>query len=267
MTHAEIEELLGAYALDAVDPDEARAVEEHLASCPRCRAEVAAHREVAAMLGNAGGEAPEGLWERIAGGLDADVAELPPLGSVRGGPQHGGPDGARRGPESPGRVGSAWRRPLALSLGAVAAALAVVVGLLAAQVTSLNDQVSTISSALGANGIAQLAALAAADPSHHSVQLTSSDGRGSAVLVALPSGQAYWITEGALRALPAGRTYQLWALANGRVVSIGLLGGSPKDVPVQVASNMTRFMVTAEPLGGATQPTSAIVLQGRVHGI
>ncbi len=34
MAHHEIEELLGAYALDAVDADEARLVEDHLADCP-----------------------------------------------------------------------------------------------------------------------------------------------------------------------------------------------------------------------------------------
>jgi len=35
-----IEELLGAYALDAVDANEKRAVEEYLANNPRARAEV-----------------------------------------------------------------------------------------------------------------------------------------------------------------------------------------------------------------------------------
>ena len=83
MTHVEIEELLGAYALDAVDEDERREVEEHLATCPRCRGEVAAHREVAAMLGNATGEgpavAPENLWDRIAASLQE---EPPALASV-----------------------------------------------------------------------------------------------------------------------------------------------------------------------------------------
>jgi anti-sigma factor RsiW len=66
MTHAEITELLGAYALDAVSPEEAAAIEQHLAECPRCRAEVAAHREVAGVLGNLSGTAPAGLWNRIA---------------------------------------------------------------------------------------------------------------------------------------------------------------------------------------------------------
>ena len=73
-THDEIEELLGAYALDAVDPDERELVETHLATCPRCCAEVEDHVEVAALLGNSGGDAPDGVWERIA----STLVEVPP---------------------------------------------------------------------------------------------------------------------------------------------------------------------------------------------
>ena len=44
MDHDAIAELSGAYALDAVTPDEARAVEEHLAGCAACGALVAESR-------------------------------------------------------------------------------------------------------------------------------------------------------------------------------------------------------------------------------
>ena len=50
--HTDVEGLLGAYALDAVDPEETERIEAHLADCPRCRAEVDRHREVAAAIGN-----------------------------------------------------------------------------------------------------------------------------------------------------------------------------------------------------------------------
>ena len=63
-THEEVAELLGAYALDAVGPDEVVMIETHLEVCPRCRAEVAAHREVAAVLAYGGATAPDGLWAR-----------------------------------------------------------------------------------------------------------------------------------------------------------------------------------------------------------
>ena len=74
--HDEIAELLGAYALDAVEPDEAALVEDHLRECPRCAAEVAEHREVAAMLAHSGAPAPEGIWERIVEGLEEPPPEI-----------------------------------------------------------------------------------------------------------------------------------------------------------------------------------------------
>jgi anti-sigma factor RsiW len=77
MDHTEIESLLGAYALDAVSPEEAAEIEEHLRTCPRCRA------EVAALLGGGGAEAPAGIWDKISAELgegehvaDLDAARL-----------------------------------------------------------------------------------------------------------------------------------------------------------------------------------------------
>ncbi len=69
-TEAEIEELLGAYALDALEPEEAALVEEHLRTCVRCSAEVARHHEVAGLMANSGGDAPGELWDRIAERLE-----------------------------------------------------------------------------------------------------------------------------------------------------------------------------------------------------
>lgn len=51
---------LGGYVLAALDPLEARAVEGHLAGCPRCRAELAQLRNAHAVLG---GVPPEALLE------------------------------------------------------------------------------------------------------------------------------------------------------------------------------------------------------------
>ena len=70
MTPDELEALLGAYALDAVDDDERREVEAYLAVDPRARAEVETHREVATLMAFGGAPAPEGLWDRIADSLE-----------------------------------------------------------------------------------------------------------------------------------------------------------------------------------------------------
>jgi anti-sigma-K factor RskA len=50
MDHDAIAELSGAYALDAVTPDEARTIEEHLAGCATCRALVADLRSTVRVL-------------------------------------------------------------------------------------------------------------------------------------------------------------------------------------------------------------------------
>ena len=83
-TDAELDELLGAYALDAVDPDERLAVEDYLRINPRARAEVAEHREVAAQLAFEGSEAPPHLWSSIEGALDGSQPEVSWLSSLAG---------------------------------------------------------------------------------------------------------------------------------------------------------------------------------------
>jgi anti-sigma-K factor RskA len=75
LTHRQIQDLLGAYALDAVDPDEGEVVELHLRECPRCRAEVEDHRETAAMLAHVGAPAPAGVWNKIAAQLEEDAPD------------------------------------------------------------------------------------------------------------------------------------------------------------------------------------------------
>ncbi|MBO0732195.1 MAG: zf-HC2 domain-containing protein, partial [Acidimicrobiaceae bacterium] len=80
LTHDEITELLGAFALDAVEPDEAEAIESHLRTCPRCREEVRSLQGAAAALAAPGGEAPPGVWDGIAAQIEppATASPMPP---------------------------------------------------------------------------------------------------------------------------------------------------------------------------------------------
>lgn len=48
--HRELQSLLGAFALGAVDAEETRRVEAHLVDCPVCREEVAGYLEVTGLL-------------------------------------------------------------------------------------------------------------------------------------------------------------------------------------------------------------------------
>ena len=75
----EYDELLGAYALHSTELSEREAVQAHLAECPRCRAEVKLHHEMAALLCSAGSQAPPGLWGRIV----RAISEHPPGPTLR----------------------------------------------------------------------------------------------------------------------------------------------------------------------------------------
>src|ERR1700752_1180456 len=98
------------YALDALDADEEREFEEHLASCERCREELASLREATAALayGAEGPTPPPELKQRI---LAEAKAERPNVVSF---PQ-------RR----------SWTAPLAAA-AAIAAAVVIGVGVYAA---------------------------------------------------------------------------------------------------------------------------------------
>ena len=59
MSHTDYQELLTAYALDAIDPDDGQALGEHLATCEECRDELIALREAGGLLAHASpAEAP-----------------------------------------------------------------------------------------------------------------------------------------------------------------------------------------------------------------
>ena len=247
LSHDESAELLGAYALDAVEPEEREAIERHLQECPRCRAEVADHTTVASFMGSAGGPAPEGLWDRIAGSLDEAPPEL------------------RLAPVVPLEE---RRRSVSLRLGAaVAAVAAAVIAVLGAQVVRLNDQVDEVA-ARSANPEASVlaaAARAAVDPEARRVTLRSPEGRITTQAVVLRDGSGFLFADD-LPTLSDDRTYQLWALAGGQKISAGVLGSRPRVVAFKYApSELAGLAVTAEDIPGVTETNNAPVVLGNVQ--
>ena len=176
--HRAIQELLGVYALDAVDPETAAMVERHLAECVKCSIEVAQHHEVAGLLANSGGESPAELWDGIATRLDGSappswdrlVSRLEP-GDGRA-DRLVGPAGGDTGPDATVVPLSAGRRHRWVQRGAVlvAAAAAVVAVVLGVQVGHLHHQVSALQSGPSLSA-AEQAALGL--PSTRQVLLTS----------------------------------------------------------------------------------------------
>jgi anti-sigma factor RsiW len=260
MTPDEFDELLGAYALDAVDGDERDALEAYLAANPRARDEVAQHREVASMLGYTGAPAPAGLWDKIVTALDdrapapAPSAPLsPPFtpvipGDAVGAPAHGAATSRTRRHRTNGSnrtLGMIRRRQWALPVaGAIAAAL------VAFAVVSVrqDDRPS-----------AAQAALASASTSKATL-----NGDGASVVRVAIDGATGYLDASELPALAADRTYQLWGVLGTQVVNLGVLGRDPETVSFAVDSRLDALAITDEVLGGVLASDRDPIVTGAV---
>ena len=292
VSHEELVDLLGAYALDALDPHEVALVEAHLRDCPRCSAEVARHHEVAGLLANSGAEAPAELWDRIADRLDNPASpswgklavrlERPPGTRDILAHEEAGSTVADRATAERTAAGSPEvatvvpldqsRRRHRLVTGGitlVATAAAVLAVLLGVQVAHLNNQVGHLQTAAGRTGLSGAVQTALEEPSTKRVKLVPSGAtpaKSTSVTVALTSTGAAYLIPQDLAKLPAGKTYQLWGRINGQLISLGLLGSDPAVTAFSVNPNapVSSFAITAERSGGVLQPTHRPVVQGTV---
>ncbi len=279
MGHEEATELVGALALDAVDGAELDALRAHVDTCPRCRAQLDAYREVAAALGNRHVEVPHHLWDRIssqvsyAWGGRATAEDLPPGLRARLDAEPRTPgagvaadEPARsRGPaaeEAGSGAVSRWRRRSRVALVAMAAALVAVAGLAIALANAGGGSGQQASSPVRP-GLPAAASSALANPGHQLTTLRSPAGREVARVVTL-DGHGYVLAT-AMTGLPHGQTYQLWGLIGGQPISLGLLGPHPHTVGFSYGSvRPSEILVTVEPAAGVVSPDRSPVATGPV---
>jgi anti-sigma factor RsiW len=231
------EELLGAYALDAVSDEERRLVEQYLETNPRAAAELQQHREVAALIAFTGSPAPDGLWARIAGELD-ERAPAP------------GPELARVLPMA-GRRRPWVARTLSLAAAAAAAAIFAVVLVRATEPDSAR------------NPIAQAIEDAREDRDSRVSALRSPDGTLEVEAIVDQDGHGYLVA-GSLPALPPDRSYQLWGVIDDEVISLGVLGNNPENETFSADGSLTALAITEEVAGGVTSSNNPAVLAGDV---
>jgi len=266
--HEEIESLLGAYALDAVDPEERALVEEHVEGCPRCRAELDAFLEVAAALGNSVDPVPHELWDRIAGQLDLSSPGDATLLEIRAKARLQAADGTGAPVAAVASLAEAsaarWRRVAAVALTAVAA---VALALVSLGLSNADGKVDRLQAIVAGHGTGVAAQAALANPQSRLVQLRGTGGAELATVVLSPGGTGY-VLASHLQALPASETYQLWATINSRPISLGLLGAEPaRDAAFSMASSTaaSALLVTVEPAAGVARPSGAPVAVGAVN--
>lgn len=250
-THDDMSELLGAYALHAVDPDEVVLVEAHLEECPKCRAEVADHIQVATVLGNSGGDAPDGLWDRIVSTLE----ESPPpmrLSLSDKGSAAVVPIADRR-----------RKRSSRIVLAALSAAAAFVIAVLGVKVVQQDDQLGRVEQALSDDSLLRAANVALLRPDASRSKLASPDGSLHMDAVLLPDGSGFLMAD-ELPGLDEGRTYQLWGQTGSGMISLGLLGADPDGVvPFRASGDVAALAITDEVAAGTNEPSTAPLLLGR----
>ena len=240
LSHDDIRDLLGAYALDAVDGDEAEAIDLHVRDCPRCRGDVADHRETASALATGHEPAPLRLWDTIAAELEA----APPLQLASVVPIRPAP----------------WRRALCVGLASVAAATIAVLGV---RVVQQDDRIDGMQTAIEDRTVLAGAVAAHGNPDARQAELRSADGVVLARAVLIPDGTGYLWSDGLPRTDP-DRTYQLWAIVGTERISAGVLGPNPNVAPFHIAGDVVGLAITEEVAGGVVASENQPVASGLV---
>ncbi len=254
-------DLLAAYALDAVENDDRLRVEQHVAHCPRCQAELDGYRDVASSIGNSVEKVPDTLWSSISSRLvERPIDGAPPM-PVLLRPDLGQGVHHREGADASQRRPSMWR-PSIVSVIAVAAVT--VITLLGLGLAHANNQNAQLRGALGET--AHTTIVAALDtPGRRLISLTSARHQESAQFVVLPDGRGY-LVKSDLPSLSTKETYQLWGVIGGQPISIGILGRNPGHVTFTFAGSPSpaQLGINVEPAGGSVVPSSPMLVEGTI---
>jgi hypothetical protein len=256
MNHDEVAEILGAFALDAVDGRDKDGVRDHLGDCPRCQAELSEYHEVAGLLANVGGDAPAQVWEQIAERVSV-LDERPDV--------HREERGAGNVVRLVRPATRARERKPTKYLPRKTLRWAMPVATAAAQVAHLNSRVGKLDAVAASHGMSQVVQAALLNPRATHIDLTSAVDKSSSLgqIIVLPSGTAFMVNSD-MPELPDNETYQLWGRSGGAMISISLLGNQPKDVALTIdpTAHFGGFAVTVEPAGGVVSPTTSPVAVG-----
>ena len=210
----DLHDLTAGYALDALDPDERARYEEHLASCESCRAELQEFWHVAGALGRAAGgpTPPASLRDRILQQARDERPNVVPL---------------RR------RITA----PILASAAAVAALVAVALGVWSLGLSNDLDHANSVVDVLG-------------DPN---ARVHSTTG-GEANLVVTPTGRAALVVR-KMAPAPPGKDYEIWVFEQGVPKRAGLFETPGVAMLSRRVAPGQTVAVTLEPDGGVDAPT------------
>lgn len=247
----------GLYATDALAPDERARYEDHLATCPDCRDEVAGFHDTATLLAAAtAATPPPDVRARVLAQVAATRQDPPlpaPEAAAPAEPERHAPTGT----DTVVPFARPERRRVPRWLLAAAAAVLVVGGLgvlLAGRDTGTPTEAEQVA-AVVARADARIITLKGEDRAP--LKLVWSPSRGEGALLADD-----------LAAIDDAETYELWGIADGKPSKVALFRPDERGV---VRAHFTTDLrgvdavgVTLEPAGGSDAPTTPILLSSTV---
>ena len=231
----DLHDLTPAYALDALDPAEREEYEGHLATCERCREEL------------------EGFWQ-VSGSLARAAGGPPPPASLRERIlEQARQRAARQRSVQRHPVAASFAVPVLSSVAAVAAVVAIGLGVWAASLSNeLDDVRGQLASDAGAVAIL-------ADP--QTARSSSSPAQTAASSCPRPAGRRWW-SRASTRA-PAGKTYEIWVIEGGKPKPAGLFEAAGTRTVLTLSRPVPDdaiVAVTVERDGGVSLPTGTPII-------
>lgn len=257
----ELRELAPLHALGATTPDESAAMEAAMATDPELAAEVAAFRDVPAMLATAQPVTPS---PALRGALLAAAMAAPPMKATAG--------------AQPAPVPMSAARRWAPMLAAASLVIATLVGADALRTRRDLDSLRDTNAALTQQLARRERTLNSVLEGERDLYLVQVGAKETATG---PGIQFFWNAKQGrgvahvfrLAPAPEGRDYQIWALVNGKPVSLVVFNSDPDghalvdiDKLATTVDGVTDVLVSLEPKGGSPQPTTAPFLGGKFPG-
>lgn len=234
-TSPHVDDLMGAYAIDAVDVEERAQVEQHLHECERCRAELHQLTEAAVLLSNGYEVAPPAeLRTRLM-----DLIAEQERGSAPAAPSSAAPESVATSSRSGSRA--LW--------GLAAAGLLAVGGWGIWQ--GVSDDLSPIDQVVQADDARTFEA--------------EYEGEQVTVVASASLDRAVLITED-LPELADDEVYQAWWVnSDEQILSAGVLDNGAGDTAGEAElegdpAEVVAFALSVEPAGGSAQPTTEPVV-------
>lgn len=272
-------ELLGAWALDALDDAERARVDDLIARDPDAAREARALAETAAVLGDAVAvAAPDAVrlavLAEVAGTAQDDAAapDAEPVHPDAGTPAAAGTPSTAPAPATPATPGApprasrpagspggssrpAGRRAARRRWSTVVAALAVLAAVAVPSTVAWRQAERAAQAEARADRITALLAEPGA-------QVVSAPVTSGGTAVAVVTADAALVTASGVDAPGAGEVYQLWVMRDGSPVPDATTGVTDGTLQIRTDAYRTgdALALTVEPEGGSEQPTSEPVV-------